>query len=358
MTAPQVSVIIPTYNRAALVCEAIRSVLRQHWRDYEIIVVDDGSDDATPQALAAFGDRIRCLRQDHAGVHAARNRALESARGDYIAPLDSDDLWEPWKLGLMVAVLNRFPDAGFAFSNFSHLRQDGSTECDGLRRWHLKRHRWEDVFGPGSPFGSMGIEVPGGIALRDFQVYAGDIYRWSLAEHWVNPCSALIRKARLLPGERFPDVDPWSGEIEFFARLSHRCGAVFVDQETVVNRSHDDGLRLTRVDPALQLASRVALIDRLWRADREFMREHASDVNQVQLAMLIRLAGLLIGQGRRRQARDALKRANALHAGRPVMRFVLAAAARLPGSRLPVQALRRARSAVHGRHHSSQTRVR
>lgn len=102
-----VSVIIPTHNRSRLVQEAVASVLAQKGPSLEVIVVDDGSTDDTPEVLAAFGDGIRVIHQPHAGVSAARNQGARWARGRWLAFLDSDDLWLPGKLeaqmGFMVA---------------------------------------------------------------------------------------------------------------------------------------------------------------------------------------------------------------------------------------------------------------
>src|SRR6187401_1224652 len=91
--APAVSVIITTFNRSALVVEAIESVLSQDFRDFELIVVNDGSTDDTRAVLAKYGERIRCIHQANAGLNAARNAAIEIARGEFFALLDDDDLW-------------------------------------------------------------------------------------------------------------------------------------------------------------------------------------------------------------------------------------------------------------------------
>jgi glycosyltransferase involved in cell wall biosynthesis len=108
---PLVSVIIPTYNRADLVCNAVENVLAQTWSPVEIIVVDDGSTDRTLEALARFGDRIRVVSQDNAGPAAARNRGASLARGEFIAFQDSDDLWEPAKLEIQVRLLQRLGES-------------------------------------------------------------------------------------------------------------------------------------------------------------------------------------------------------------------------------------------------------
>src|SRR3972149_614140 len=106
---PKVSVIIPSYNRADCVCDAIDSVLAQTYRDFETIVVDDGSTDETLQVLRNYRNDIRCLRRENGGAGAARNLGILSASGDYVAFLDSDDIMLPRRLEYQVAALDRFP---------------------------------------------------------------------------------------------------------------------------------------------------------------------------------------------------------------------------------------------------------
>jgi Glycosyl transferase family 2 len=114
MPDPRVSVVIPTYQRRELVQQAIASALSQTYRDFEVIVIDDGSTDGTEEALAPLRPRIRYLRQENRGPSAARNVALEISRGEIIAPLDSDDLWLPNHLEIALAALDRFPGAVLA----------------------------------------------------------------------------------------------------------------------------------------------------------------------------------------------------------------------------------------------------
>src|ERR1700722_8506374 len=106
---PKVSVVIPTYNRAATVPRAIESVLAQTVTDLEVIVVDDGSSDDTGKVLREmFGDRIRYYSQANQGASVARNKGVEEARGEWIAFLDSDDLWEKEKLEWQLKAVERF----------------------------------------------------------------------------------------------------------------------------------------------------------------------------------------------------------------------------------------------------------
>lgn len=102
---PNISVIIPTYNRSVLVVNAIESVLRQTYRDYELIVIDDGSSDDTRDRLRPYMERIRYVYQDNKGPSAAQNAGIRVARGKWIAILASDDAWHPDKLHRQIEAL-------------------------------------------------------------------------------------------------------------------------------------------------------------------------------------------------------------------------------------------------------------
>jgi glycosyltransferase involved in cell wall biosynthesis len=128
--APRVTVIIPTYNRAALLGEAIKSVLMQRFTNWELIVVDDGSTDATRALLETFHDaRLRLLRQPHRGISSAMNLGLSAARGEYIARLDSDDIWQPDMLSTMVSLLDGRPEIGVVYCKGQAMDINGRPLC-------------------------------------------------------------------------------------------------------------------------------------------------------------------------------------------------------------------------------------
>jgi glycosyltransferase involved in cell wall biosynthesis len=110
--APFVTVVITTYNQESLIEATVQSALAQTYEHREVIVVDDGSTDGTPARLAAFGDRIVYIRRKNGGVAESRNTGVRRARGDLVAFLDGDDLWEPDKLAVQVEAHRRFPHAG------------------------------------------------------------------------------------------------------------------------------------------------------------------------------------------------------------------------------------------------------
>ena len=95
---PKVTVIIPAYNAEKFIEQTINSVLAQTFQDFEIIVIDDGSKDKTAEIINSYGFLVRCIQTTNGGVSRARNLGINNALGEYIAFLDSDDLWEPTKL--------------------------------------------------------------------------------------------------------------------------------------------------------------------------------------------------------------------------------------------------------------------
>ncbi len=109
---PLVSVVMPAYNAEAFVADAIDSVLAQDYRPIEVLVVDDGSTDATAAVVQRYGEPVRCLSQANAGPAGARNLALEHATGRYIAFLDADDVWHPHKLAVQVPMMEANPAVG------------------------------------------------------------------------------------------------------------------------------------------------------------------------------------------------------------------------------------------------------
>ena len=138
---PEVSVIIPTFNRPAMLLEAIDSVLAQSIDSFELIVIDDGSTDETAEHLTRLAETIRIERIDHSGPAAARNRAVALARAPLITFLDSDDLWSPSKLERQLAFMRANPACAISQTNETWIR-NGRRVNPGVRH----RKRAGDIF--------------------------------------------------------------------------------------------------------------------------------------------------------------------------------------------------------------------
>lgn len=143
---PLVSVVIPVWNSAAFLKDSLDSVLSQDYPRMEVIAVDDGSTDGSNEILAAYGNRIRLLRQDNKGAAAARNLGVRSASGRFVAFLDADDVWLPGKLMMQMQYLLSHPDFKIVFGQFAfwHAGHDGQYHdplafLDKPETWEIKQ---------------------------------------------------------------------------------------------------------------------------------------------------------------------------------------------------------------------------
>ena len=230
MAHPRLSVVIPTWNRAQLVCEAIESALSQRGGDVEVIVVDDGSTDGTSDVVEQrFGRLVKLLGMPcRSGAGAARNAGVRQARGDLLAFLDSDDLWLPGKLEAELAVLDRFPGAEAIVS-------DSRFIADG----HLSA---------GSRFAENG-------ALAATQGRAGWVeespWLWTVSYNGVSTCAiTLCRQAVTKLGQPLFALDHISCEDwELEVRLYQECRVVALPEAWSHVRYIDDGTRIGRACP-------------------------------------------------------------------------------------------------------------
>lgn len=155
MSTPMFSVVIPTYNRAAFLRAALESVFSQTCEDYEVIVVDDGSTDATAQLVAGYRDRIVVLKQSNQGPGAARNLALGRARGRYAAFLDSDDLWFPWSLQTYAEIIRDHSEPAFVAGKPFRFCSDG--ELARVRRGATATEHFPDYLASGAKWRWWGV---------------------------------------------------------------------------------------------------------------------------------------------------------------------------------------------------------
>lgn len=134
---PKISVIIPTYNYGEYVSEALDSVLAQTYKDYEIIVIDDGSTDNTKDIVGKYIENsignIKYIYQENKGVSNARNTGIKNARGEYIAFLDADDIWFPDKLELQMDLFEKNPELGLVFCNTFSFNEHSSSKKTGFQ---------------------------------------------------------------------------------------------------------------------------------------------------------------------------------------------------------------------------------
>jgi len=196
--APLLSVVIPSFNMARWIEAAVQSVLDQTLRDLEVVVVDDGSTDATPQILAAIPDkRLRVVRQTNGGLAAARNTGIRAARGVFLGLLDGDDTWMPQKAERQVAVLQRDPGLTLTYSHSAYLDEDGTPSGLLLRSDHAAPD-WRDMIlrnhvGNGStPIGRTADFIEAGLFNEQLRTAAEDYEMWPRMMHRTGRRIALV----------------------------------------------------------------------------------------------------------------------------------------------------------------------
>lgn len=230
MTTPLLSVVIPTWNRARLVCEAVESALSQRTGQVEVIVVDDGSTDDTANILTRnFDSRIHLLRLPHRrGVGAARNTGVRAASGELLAFLDSDDLWLPGKLDAELRVLERFPDAEAVVSDSLCFVEGQADDDSRFERTGLLSATQGDVR------------------------WVSEIeWLWTNSRNAVQMSSVILRRKALahLEGNLFAEDLLSCEDWEFQMRIYHRCRVVVLPEVWTWARCLDDDARLGRWNP-------------------------------------------------------------------------------------------------------------
>lgn len=207
MSAPRVSVILPTYNRVQYLGEAIQSALDQTFRDFELVIVDDGSADATEALVRSFDDpRVRYLRRAHRGISAALNAAISESRGTCLARLDSDNVLLPDMLAVETAALDAHPAVGA-------------------------------VYGRATAIDAAGRPLPYtlGLPLR----YPGDAFRSLLFDNFTSSNAVMFRRACLdrvgLFDEAMATVEDW----DMWVRIARYYPFLFLAHDVVRFRMHD-----------------------------------------------------------------------------------------------------------------------
>ena len=182
---PLVSVVVPAYNAERTLKASVDSVLAQDFRDFEIIVVNDGSSDSTKAILATYDSQIQVIDQINRGAPAARNAGVSAASGKLIAFLDSDDLWSPDKLTRSVAALALNPSASLVFSDCRGLRADGTTSTfysyDGAPSLKEMLENGFEIVPSAVTMRRDVFQACGGFSDSFAPIYFEDLWLWFLA---------------------------------------------------------------------------------------------------------------------------------------------------------------------------------
>src|SRR5665647_2472543 len=301
------SVIIPTHNRAGMICRAIDSVISQLTVDDEIIVIDDGSTDGTEELLNKVTDRIIYRRISHGGAGRARNEGIAIAHNGLIAFLDSDDEWMPKKIELQRALLQARPDVVFCFSDWFKRDLD-SAQRPVSHLIHLDKDQstGEHILGPGVPFSSI-APLPEG--MHDFMVHIGDLYGKQMERELVSVITLTYRRGSEHEADlKYPEDLPTREEWEFVGKLSRKGLAAYLDCETAIAYRHGGPALSKQEDYITLLNVRIKLLERVWGADTEYLKDHREEYLRVDHVLHKTLVREFLRLGRMQEAREEIRK--------------------------------------------------
>ena len=254
---PLVSVIIPTFNRSSMVVEAVESVLAQSYAELEVIVVDDGSTDDTRERLRSYGQRlILVVNEKNRGVSAARNRGIRQSRGEFVALLDSDDLWRPGKIQRQLDFFSAHPRAMICQTEEIWVRR-------GRRVNPRQKHR----------------------------KYSGYIFPHCLPLCIVSPSAVMIKRELLSRVGLFDEQLPACEDYDLWLRIAAHEPIFLLGEPLIVKRGgHDD--QLSRTVPSMD-KYRIESLLKLLRNERLSAEQRRQTVDELRKKARIFCQGCL-----------------------------------------------------------------
>jgi len=336
VTHPLVSVVIPTFNRATLLCRAVDSALGQTHPNMEVVLVDDGSTDDTPSVVQShYGNeaRVKYIRVANGGVSKARNIGIAAATGDFVGFLDSDDYWLPWKTELQLRCLQLAPHAGMIWSDMDAVNGAGEVVHERYLRKMYTAHA--ELVAEGIPLftdvrtmSARELGIPG--LETDFALGQGTIFSQMIIGSVVHTSTTLLRRERLNKVRGFREDLKVSGEdYDFHLRTCREGPVAFADIPTIgytVGRSD----QLTAAAYVVHIAQNsLRTLEPILAESRHLIKLPPKRVDRVLAGKHAWVAKELLELGRRKEARShAFK--SVLHSPAEPRRYALLGACVLP----------------------------
>jgi glycosyltransferase involved in cell wall biosynthesis len=263
MKSPTVSVIIPTYNRAATLPRAIDSVIAQTVDSWEIIVIDDGSTDNTSEIIKKYhrelGDRLQYITQTNRGASAARNVGIEAANRPFVAFLDSDDEYVPEKLEQQLALFDAAPDIGLVYCDYAFVDLDAKRHASAFDEKLL-----------------LARAVPSKEVSPGLRVCDSRLFETLLRGYFIATITGMIRRDVLGSRIRFDERINYAEEWLFYLQVAKAARAGFVNESLCVHHFTDGSLaRTDRVQNSIGLCKVLEAIletfPKLARSERKIV---------------------------------------------------------------------------------------
>lgn len=261
MASPLVSVVVPTYNRAHLIGRTLASALGQTYQNLEIVIVDDGSKDDTRGMIARdYKDepRVRYVYKDNGGPASARNVGFRNARGEYIALLDSDDTWVPWKLSLQIRCMEAHPELGMTWTDMEMIDAEGRVADPRHLRHMYTAYNWfsdDKLFQRTQSLKEVAPDLAGEVG--DTKLRMGNIFSPMIMGNLVHTSTVVLRKERLEKVHAFNETLKYTGEdYDFHLRTTREGPVGLIDLPTI---QYQQGLpdRLTSKKLAVFMAENL-----------------------------------------------------------------------------------------------------
>jgi len=268
---PKVSVVIPTYNYGKYIEKAIDSVLAQTYKDFEIIVVDDGSTDNTREIIETkYEDKVRYFYQENKGAPAARNRGIEKSKGEYLVFLDADDYLAPSSLEDRVSIL----------------------ECDGDFAWVYSK--WQYVDTNGNVQNKAFCKAP--FAFR--KKLRGHVFREMLCGTLINTSAVLIRKSSVIEVGGFDECLTAFQDYDLWLRVSLRHNVEYVDKVLAYVGLHEGSISSTQ--PAYP--ARAIINRKIEEKYGDYLKDLGGTWRKIKAAEHNYWGSLFLGKGELNQA--------------------------------------------------------
>lgn len=280
---PTFSIIIPVFNGESTIGRAIDSVIQQTYKNFELIVVDDGSSDGTEAIIRGYGSSLKHIHQENAGAAAARNRGVQAANGRWLVFLDSDDWFYPTRLEIHARILDEDPDLDFLTGGFDAFQEDGAFINNSMASTTLGTQLMERANGKSW------------VSLKEHEL--GDFVAHQFSDV---RCLTVPRKT-FVELDGFPEDFAICEDVHFIIRLcaqSHRVGVACVPLAAYV--VHDHGLVRSNVLRAQEqtVAALIAVRKQLTSAPQVIM----IGLNKVLFRARCDLATVLLRYGQRHKA--------------------------------------------------------
>ena len=338
-----VSVIIPAYNRAHRLPDAIESVLRQCHTDVELVVVDDGSVDDTRAVVSRYGDVVRYVHQENRGVGAARNTGLRHATKEFVAFLDSDDRWHDFKLSAQLALFAANPSVGLVFSDFEIEKPGTGTVAGGASVWAGRELSFPAMTkrSLARPAGPAGAAWP----ASSLDYWVGPMYCQLLNELPILTSSVIVRRLALNERTWYTEHVALFEDWEFFAQVARGTDVAYIVESTTVNVGHADPGRVSKCSALDRAQSYQTLLERVWLSDPAFLQAHGPAARSAYGRSLLAVAREAVLAGRTDLGRQAMQAwRSAGYAERQAWAAVYSVCAAVPAGRLLLKNVLRGRA--------------